>query len=351
MIKNSVGNRHNAMVNLAAFVIVIAGMKAASSLIVPFLLALFLTIISLPLMLFLKKMRVPDVLAFLLILILVIGLWMLLVVILGSTLQEFTRSMPEYQERMKQLIGDGYAWLRAHDIAVDKSVVDSMFDPGKIMKFVTSLMNSLVAILKNVFFIVLMFAFLIIEASGIPDKIKTIRHNKEDSLSSYNAIIGMVNKYLGIKFITSFITGAMIYLGLFYIGVDFAVLWAVLSFILNFIPTIGSLIASIPAILLALVQLGPLDALGTALLFVIVNTVVGTIAEPRIMGQRVGLSSIVVLLSLIFWGWVLGPMGMLLSVPLTMAVKIALSEHKSTQWISILLAPNSELSKFNPDIS
>jgi predicted PurR-regulated permease PerM len=351
MIESSGGNRRNTMVNLAAFVVVIAGMKAAGSLIVPFLLALFLTIISLPLMHFLKRMKVPDVIAFLLILILVIGLWMLLVVILGSTLQEFTRSMPEYQERMKLLISDGYAWIRAHDIAVDKSLVDSVFDPGKIMKFVTSLMNSLVAILKNVFFIVLMFAFLIIEASGIPDKIKTIRHNKEDSLSSYNAIIGMVNRYLGIKFITSFITGAMIYLGLFYIGVDFAVLWAVLSFILNFIPTIGSLIASVPAILLALVQLGTLDAFGTAVLFVIVNTVVGTIAEPRIMGQRVGLSSIVVLLSLIFWGWVLGPMGMLLSVPLTMAVKIALSENKSTQWISILLAPNSELSKFNRDIS
>ncbi|WP_020587638.1 AI-2E family transporter [Desulfobacter curvatus] len=346
MVKSSGGNRRNAIVNLAAFVVVIAGMKAASSLIVPFLLALFLTIISLPLMLFLKRIKVPDVIAFLLILMLVIGLWMLLVVILGSTLQEFTRSMPAYQDRMKQLISDGYTWLLAHDIAVDRSMVDSIFDPGKIMQLVSSVMNSLVAILKNVFFILLMFAFLIIEASGIPDKIKTIRHNRADSLSSYDAIIGMVNRYLGIKFITSFITGAMIYMGLLYIGLDFSILWAVLSFILNFVPTIGSLIASIPAILLALVQLGPVYAFGTALLFLFVNTVVGTIAEPRIMGERVGLSSIVVLLSLIFWGWVLGPMGMLLSVPLTMTVKIALSENESTQWISILLAPNSELSRF-----
>nr|WP_320193932.1 AI-2E family transporter [uncultured Desulfobacter sp.] len=283
MVKSSEGNRRNALVNLAASVGVIAGMKAASSLIVPFLLALFL-----------KKIKVPDVIAFLLILMLVIGLWMLLVVVLGSTLQEFTRRVPAYQDRMKQLISDGYTWLLAHDIAVDRSMVDSIFDPGKIMRLVTSLMNSLVAILKNVFFILLMFAFLIIEASGIPDKIKTIRHNREGSLSSYDAVIGMENRYLGIKFITSIITGAMIYMGLLYIGVDFSILWAVLSFILNFVPTIGSLIASIPAILLALVQLGPVYAFGTSLLFLFVNTAVGTIAEPRIMGQRVGLSSIVV---------------------------------------------------------
>lgn len=273
-------------------------------------------------------------------------MWMLLLFILGTTVQEFTRSIPAYQLKMKQLIGDGYNWLLAHNIAVDKSMLDAIFDPGKIMKFVTSLLNSTMAILKNVFFIVLMFAFLIIEAGGIPDKIKAIRQNKEDSLASYNDIVGMVNRYLGIKFITSLITGVLLYLGLVFLGVDFAFLWGVLSFLLNFVPTIGSLIASIPAILLALVQLGPVYALGTALLFFAVNTVVGSIAEPRIMGQRVGLSSIVVLLSLIFWGWVLGPMGMLLSVPLTMTVKIALSENESTQWISILLAPNSELAGF-----
>ena len=346
MIQTGDGNRPNALVNLAAFVVVVAGMKAASPLIVPFLLALFLTIISLPLMVLLKKVKIPDAISLLLILMLVLGLWLLLLVVLGTTLQEFSQSMPAYQLRMKQLLSDGYTWLLAHNIPVDKSMLDSIFDPGKIMKFVTSLLNGTMAILKNVFFIVLMFAFLIIEASGIPEKIRAVRQNKKGSLSSYNAIVGMVNRYLGIKFLTSLVTGVLLYLGLFLLGVDFAVLWGVLSFILNFVPTIGSLIASIPAILVALVQLGPVYALGTALLFFAVNTVVGGIAEPRIMGQQVGLSSIIVLLSLIFWGWVLGPMGMLLSVPLTMAVKIALGENESTQWISILLAPNSELSRF-----
>ncbi len=119
-------------------------------------------------------------------------------------------------------------------------------------------------------------------------------------------------------------------------------MWGLLAFLLNYIPNIGSIIAAVPAVLLTLVQLGP-DSPGlTALGFFAVNTVVGSIIEPKIMGQGIGLSALVVFLSLAFWGWVLGPVGMLLSVPLTMAVKIALARRESTKWISILLGSNKE---------
>ncbi|THB78626.1 MAG: AI-2E family transporter [Desulfobulbaceae bacterium] len=333
------------LVSLAAFVVVIAGMKTASSLIVPFLLALFLSIICLPLLLWLKRFNVPEPLALLIILVLVIGSWFFMVILVGSTLAEFTGLVPQYQDRMKLLISQAYSWLVSRGVEVDKTMLDSIFDPGRILRLITNTMNSLVAILKNAFFILLMFSFLMIEASGFPEKIQAMRRYKEGSLSSYTAIIGMVNKYLGIKALTSLITGGLIYFGLLMQGVDFPILWALLAFILNFVPTIGSLIASIPAILLSLVQLGFSSALTTAIIFLVVNTLIGSIAEPKIMGQRVGLSTIVVFLSLIFWGWVLGPVGMLLSVPLTMAVKIGLSENENTRWISIMLAPNREVAQ------
>lgn len=125
-------------------------------------------------------------------------------------------------------------------------------------------------------------------------------------------------------------------------GVDQYVLWGFLAFLLNYVPNIGSIIAAVPAVLLALVQGGFDLALWATLGYVIVNVVVGNVIEPRIMGQGLGLSTLVVLLSLVFWGYILGPVGMLLSIPLTMMVKIGLEGNEQTQWVSILLGPAEE---------
>ena len=117
-------------------------------------------------------------------------------------------------------------------------------------------------------------------------------------------------------------------------------LWGLLAFLLNFIPSIGSILAAIPAVLTALVQFGPGKAIATALGFIAVNIVIGSLTEPRFMGRELGLSTLVVFLSLVFWGWVLGPVGMLLSVPLTMVLKIALGASEDTRWISTMLGPD-----------
>lgn len=339
-------NRRNALVNTAAFVVVVAGMKAAASLIVPFLLAVFLTIISLPLLLWLEKRGIPELPGLMFILIIVVGLWFLLVFLVGTALGDFTQSVPFYQERLRTIVGDAWSWLATFGVIIDRSMLDGIFDPGKIMKLVTSTLNGLGGILKNALLILLMFVFLILEATGIPEKIQAIRRNEKESLNSYSAIIEGVNRYLAIKAMTSLITGVLIYFLLSIQGIDFPVLWGMLAFILNFIPNIGSLIAAVPPVLLALVQFGPVQAAVTILGFLTVNTVIGSILEPKIMGKGVGLSTLVVFLSLIFWGWVLGPVGMLLSVPLTMAVKIALAEYESTRWISLLLGSNREVATY-----
>lgn len=163
-------------------------------------------------------------------------------------------------------------------------------------------------------------------------------------LDKYSLIINGVNRYLGIKTLTSLVTGIVIAVWLAIQGVDFPVMWGVFAFMLNYIPNIGSIIAAVPAVLLALIQLGPLPAGMAAIGFLVVNILVGSVIEPKVMGQGIGLSVLVVFLSLAFWGWVLGPVGMLLSVPLTMAVKIALSGRESTKWLSILLGSNKEAS-------
>jgi len=119
--------------------------------------------------------------------------------------------------------------------------------------------------------------------------------------------------------------------------VDYPVLWALLAFLLNFVPTVGSFIAAVPAVLLATVQLGVFSAGLTLAGFVVVNLVMGNAVEPRWMGKGLNLSPLVVFVSLVLWGWVLGPVGMLLSIPLTIMIKIALENQEETRWIGVLL--------------
>jgi len=151
-----------------------------------------------------------------------------------------------------------------------------------------------------------------------------------------------VNRYLIIKTAVSIATGAAVTLWLTILGVDYPILWGVVAFLFNFVPNIGSIIAAVPALLLALVQLGPEAVLYTGAGYVVINLVVGNAVEPRFMGRGVGLSTLVVFVSLVFWGWTLGLVGMLLSVPLTMIVKIALESKDETRWIAVLLGPDIE---------
>ncbi len=148
-----------------------------------------------------------------------------------------------------------------------------------------------------------------------------------------------------IKTYTSMATGVIASIWLTILGVDYALLWGLFTFMFNYIPNIGSIIAAIPPVLLALVLLGPWTALAVALGYLVLNLSVGSFLEPRIMGKGLGLSTLIVFLSLLFWGWVLGPVGMILSVPLTMSMKIALASFDETQWLSTMLGGTTQSKK------
>ena len=180
-----------------------------------------------------------------------------------------------------------------------------------------------------------------LEISGLPLKLKKILSKPDVSISRFQEIFQNINKYIAIKTWISLGTGLLVYILLLIIGVDYAILWAVLAFVLNFIPTIGSIIALIPPALLTIVQLGFGEAGIVLVGYLIINTIMGNILEPRFMGKGLGLSTLVVFLSLIFWGWILGPIGMLLSVPLTITIKIALDSSDETRWLSVMLGPDS----------
>ena len=336
----------NSLVKVAALIVIIAGMRAASPLIVPFLLAVFLAIICAPMLFWLKKRKIPELFGIVIILVFVVGIWLVLAMLVSSALSEFSRNIPYYQDRLNLILKAVLQWLSEVGITIDNSLALEIITPGKVMRLIGGTLNGLGGMLTNAFLILLTFVFLLMEAAGIPQKIMAIRGNSEDSLKEYLQITRGVNRYLAIKTLTSLATGAAVYCLLAYQKVDFVILWAVFAFLLNFVPNIGSILAAIPAVILALIQLGPLSALVTTLGYLGINIIIGSIIEPRVMGSRVGLSTLVVFLSLTFWGWVLGPVGMLLSVPLTMTVKIALAGDDSTRWIALLLGSNRDVSTY-----
>ena len=296
-------------------------------------------------MYWMQRKGIPSVAGILLLMAGVIVLQVMLASLVSSSIADFTGNLPFYQERLVSLMSGSLELMSSYGIRVEADKLTELFNPSRILRLAANTLNGLGGMLTNTFFVFLTFIFILSEAAGFPNKLRALSRDGSGDLDKYTEITQGINRYLGIKTLTSLATGVIITVWLSFQGVDYPVMWGVFAFLLNYIPNIGSIIAAVPAVLLALIQLGPVSALVASLGFLLVNTIIGSVVEPRVMGEGIGLSTLVVFLSLAFWGWVLGPVGMLLSVPLTMAVKIALGGRKSTQWISILLGSNREASE------
>ena len=324
------------LVVAAAFVIVVSGLKMASSLVVPFLLSVFIAMIVSPLLALLKKRGIPGVAAIALVIMLIMSIGLMLGAVIGSSLDSFREDMPIYSAKLSAMSESLQQWLSARGIAIDATQWQSSFDPSAVMSLVGSTLASFGNVMTNSVMILLTVIFILAENITFAEKLKLARGNANSQqwLSKFS---DSVQGYLAIKAAISVATGLLIFIWLSIVGVDYAVLWGLLAFLLNFVPTVGSFIAAVPAVLLALVQLGLGPAGLTLGGFVADNFLMGSALEPRLMGKGLDLSPLVVFVSLVLWGWVLGPVGMLLSIPLTIMIKIALETQPDTRWISIML--------------
>lgn len=327
------------LVTMAALIIVVAGMRAAVDILIPFLLAVFIAIISTPALFWLQQKKIPTWLSMIIIIAILLSALFLIGALLGSSINDFSTNLPSYEAKLSQQIGALTRWINKIGIDTSGLAITEMLNPGSAMKIVGVALNSLSKVLTNGFLILMTVIFILLEASGMPLKLRRVIGDPEHSLAGFDSFITNVKQYMAIKTIVSLITAILVAGWLTVIGLDYPILWAVLAFFLNYIPNIGSIIAAVPAVLLAIVQLGFLPAGLIALGYMVVNLVMGNVIEPRFMGKGLGLSTLVVFLSLIFWGWVLGPVGMLLSVPLTITAKIALDSREETRWLSVLLGP------------
>ncbi len=329
------------LIALACFIVVVAGMKTAASLVTPFMLSFFIAIICVPPLFWMQKKGVPKYLALLIILIVVIVTITFIAAFVGKSINDFTQVLPIYQQQLASKSSELISFLSRYKIEIPENFIKEKFNLGIIMKLVATSLTGLTGVLTNVFMILLTVAFILIEASEISDKLKRGLNNSKKSIKELSEIAGSLNRYIALKSVFSLLTGILVAIWMMILGVDFALLWGFIAFLLNYIPTIGSIIAAVPAVLLALVQLGVGPAMLVAAGFLAINMLVGNILEPRIMGKGLGLSPLIVFLSMVFWGWVLGPVGMFLSAPLTMIVKIIFEANKETKNIALLLGNGS----------
>ena len=331
------------IVKIASFVIIIAGMILAKSIIAPFLMALFISIICAQPIYWLGKKGIPRGLAVLIVVLGILLVFIGLGYLVGGTISSFTTNAPKYQDSLNSMTDGFMDFLKSNGINITKDQLPKMLDTSKILGFTVQAINQVVSMMGNAFLVFLTILFMLMELSSISDKVKAVFKGPDESIGYITKIIESIRHYLGIKTIISVITGILIYIALTIIGLDYAILWGVIAALLNYIPNIGSIIAAVPALLFALVQLGPGSAVWTLVSFLLVNNILGNFVEPRIMGRGLGLSTLVVFLSLIFWGFVLGTVGMFLSVPLTITLKIILEQNEKTRWIAILLGTSKDV--------
>lgn len=331
----------NATLALAALVIIIAGMKMGADLLVPLLLAVFIAVVCTSPVQWLHRWGLSMRMSAFLTLVVLLVFLSLIGVLVVNSFSTFVAALPDIEERLYEHYWDLLNTLAMHGVAVDPDQLSAIFKMDEEGSWIAALLGELGNLIMQSVIVGLLVIFMLFETLNFRQKVSRALENPAPSLKRFREFSLTLKRYLAVKTVISLATGGLVWLSCIIVGVDFPLLWGVLAFGLNFIPNIGSALAAIPPVLLLLVAQdgGVFQALLLASAYLAINFVLGNLIEPRVMGQALGLSTFVAFLSLVVWGWIFGAAGMLLSVVLTMTLKIALDSHPQTRWIAHFLGP------------
>ncbi|WP_413453629.1 AI-2E family transporter [Erwinia persicina] len=327
----------NILLKLATLVVILGGIKLSAEIMVPFLMALFFAIVLNPLVTWLMRRGIRRGLAIsLVVLVVLIGLALIIAMIAGS-LQEFSEVYPQLQAQAEQKLAIIQHFAARFHIMISPESLAQRLDPNAVMDVATTMLGQFSGAMTQIVLVMMTVIFMLFEVHHLPYKLRYALVNPQIRIAGLHRALKGVTHYLALKTLISLATGILVWLALMALGVKFALLWGLVAFVLNFVPNIGPVIAGIPPVLQALLLNTPLEAGLVGTLFIAIHMLLGNLLEPRVMGRGLGLSSLVVFLSLIFWGWLLGPVGMLLSVPLTSVCKILMETTPGGSKLAILL--------------
>ncbi|MBK6283684.1 MAG: AI-2E family transporter [Draconibacterium sp.] len=266
--------------------------------------------------------------------------------LIGGTLSFFLSNVSKYESTITAISITTIQFLNENGFNIPEDQITKLIQPEKIQVFTSHGVKLLINLLGNSFLITLIILFILMEFGSFIIKAKAITNKSYQSILYFSTILKNIRHYLAIKTMICLATGICIYISLLIIGVDYPLLWALLAGLMNYIPNVGSVIAIIPIFFFALIQLGIGGALWTFGSFLVIHNVLGNFIEPKLMGKGLDLSALVVILSLIFWGFILGPVGMFLATPFTLTIKIIMEQNEKTRWIAILLGTPAEAKNY-----
>ena len=332
---------------LAALVVIVAGLRAAGPIIIPMLLAGFLAVLSYPLLAALLRRGVRPGLALAATVVAAAAVLTVFVLIINGAVSGFLTAAPTYQEL---LITQAQGWLetaRERVTVLPDWLSPETFDPSPLLDLAGGVVGGIVggtvrgvaSFISLMFLTLVVMVFMLAETLGLSGKLREAFGDRADLLRHVDSITQSTQRYVAVKTFVSALVGLSVGILTALLGIEFPVVWAVVAFFLHYIPTFGAFVAAVPTVLVALAQHGWGLASLVAAGYLVIGSVLGNILEPALLGRRVGLSPLAVLLSIVFWGWVWGPIGMILSVPVTVILKITFEHSEQLKWLATLLGP------------
>ncbi|UCG24616.1 MAG: AI-2E family transporter [Chloroflexota bacterium] len=327
-------------IGVAAFGLTLFFMREASSMINSLLLGIIIVLSASPLLHWLQRKKAPDWLAYVLTLTAIVAVFGVLVVLLSVAVSRLVESIPTYQTQLQELQQDFEQFLEDLGLAgVELADAIALINPEEIADWFVSFLSGLLGVFSDIIVIALIVIFLLIDTFSIPQKVAAEVSAGNDYVKRIFDFGTDIREYVYITTIVGLFTGILDTIFFLIMGVDFAVLWGILAFLLSYIPTIGFWLAAIPPTFLALLESGPVAALVVFLGIVIINGFAENVVKPRSMGSGLNLSPFVVVFSVIFWSAILGPMGAILSIPMTLIIKeLVLEVDEQNAWMARFLS-------------
>lgn len=326
------------LLSTAGAVAVLAGMRAAASIIGPVLIALIITVAWSPGSDWLRKRGWhPSLAALTGIALGIIGI-ALFVALVWSSLLQLQDNLPGYQPRIEALQELLRRQLSNLPIDTSRLFTTSVFSPSSIVGYALKIVQNVTQTAGNLFLLVLLMAFMMLEAVRYPQKLVEAFSSSPEVIARFAHFSESIRSYVGLNAVFGLAAAFLDTMLLLSLGVDFAILWGVLSFLLSFLPNIGFIIALTPPTLLALIQFGFGRSIAVLAGYIVINFIVDNIVKPRFVGGRLDLSPLVVVISLLFWGWLLGPMGALAAVPLSIGARFLFESFEESRWLAYLMS-------------
>lgn len=331
------------IVPLASLTIIIAGLRAMSPLLGPILLSLLVVLISHPILLWLQSKGISRWIAFTLVVLGVILIGAIFIVFLAVSLTQLSSSLPMYQELLDARLSGLEQWLASYNLQMEDVLKLDWFNPDNIVQLLLSFVSALLDAFSNVGFTLLVFIYMLASAASFSIRLKRGLAADLPLLKRFSAFAQSISTYLIIKSWLGAMTAVFQVILMWILRVDFAVLWGVFSFLFNFVPNIGFYLALIPPIILSLIKLGITKTIILVVGYTLINNFFDIAIAPRYLSEGLDLSTLVTFLSVVFWTWILGPIGAFMALPLTVMVKkLILESFPSTQLLAKLMSSDSK---------